>query len=291
LRLAAALERQSEHPLAGAIVAAAEAQRLELPPARAFLSHGGRGAEAEVEGRSVLAGNGAFLEERGIDVARLAPAAERMAEAGQTPVFLAVDGQATAVFGIADPVKPGSPRAVRRLRELGLDVVMLTGDTRATAQAIAAQLGIVRVVAEVRPAGKVAEVRRIQAETGAPVAMVGDGINDAPALAQADLGVAIGTGADVAMEASDVTLPGGDLNGVVSAIVLSRRTMAVIRQNLFWAFFYNVLGIPLAAGVLYPAFGILLSPVIASAAMAFSSVTVVGNSLRLIGAGRTGGRA
>ena len=234
-----------------------------------------------MDGRAVLAGNRALMDERGVDVAPLVQAAERMAAAGRTPVYVAVDGAAQGVLAIADPVKPGSAAAVRALRALGLDVVMLTGDTERTALAIAREVGIERVLAGVRPAGKVEEVKRLQAAGAGPVAMVGDGVNDAPALAQADLGIAIGTGTDVALEASDITLVGGDLNGVATAIGLSRRTMGVIRQNLFWAFFYNLLGIPIAAGVLYPAFGILLSPVLASAAMAFSSVTVVTNSLRL----------
>ena len=283
LRLAASLERASEHPLGSAIVAAAEGRGIALVEPRDFLSFGGRGAEAQVDGRSVLAGNRALMDERGVDVGTLAAAATRMAAEARTPVFVAVDGEAAGVLAIADPVKPGSAQAVRRLRALGLDVVMVTGDMRATAEAVARQVGIEHVVAEVRPAEKVEQVKRLQRESGAPVAMVGDGVNDAPALAQAELGIAIGTGTDVAVEASDVTLVGGDLNGVVTAIRLSRRTMGVIRQNLFWAFFYNVLGIPIAAGVLYPFFGILLSPVFASAAMAASSVTVVSNSLRLRG--------
>jgi Cu+-exporting ATPase len=281
LRLVASLEQSSEHPLGAAIVRAAEERGVVLARAREFMSYGGRGAEAEVDGRAVLAGNRALMDERGVDVAPLVQAAERMAAAGRTPVYVAVDGAAQGVLAIADPVKPGSAAAVRALRALGLDVVMLTGDTERTALAIAREVGIERVLAEVGPAGKVEEVKRLQAAGAGPVAMVGDGVNDAPALAQADLGIAIGTGTDVALEASDITLVGGDLNGVASAMRLSRRTMGVIRQNLFWAFFYNLLGIPIAAGVLYPAFGILLSPVLASAAMAFSSVTVVTNSLRL----------
>ncbi len=281
LRLAASLERASEHPLGSAIVRAAEARGIALSQPAEFVSFGGRGAEARVDGRRVLAGNRALMDERGVDTGALAPAAERLAAEARSPVYVAVDGVAAAVLGIADPVKPGSAQAVGWLRALGLEVVMLTGDVRGAAEAVARQVGIERVVAEVRPADKVEEVRRLQRETGAPVAMVGDGVNDAPALAQAELGIAIGTGTDVALEASDVTLVGGDLNGVVTAIRLSRRTMGVIRQNLFWAFFYNVLGIPVAAGVLYPFFGILLSPVFASAAMAASSVTVVSNSLRL----------
>jgi Cu+-exporting ATPase len=199
---------------------------------------------------------------------------------GKTPVWVAVDGQLAGLLAVADPLKATSREAVKRLKRMGLEVVLLTGDNRRTAEAIARQAGIDRVVAEVLPEGKVAEVKRLQDE-GKVVAMVGDGINDAPALAQADLGLAIGTGTDVAVEASDVTLMRGDPRGIAAAVALSRRTMRTMRQNLFWAFVYNVIGIPIAAGVLYPAFGLLLSPILASAAMAFSSVSVVTNSLRL----------
>jgi Cu+-exporting ATPase len=225
-------------------------------------------------------GNGAFMAEQGMDTSGLADASDRMAAEAQTPVFVGSDGAVLGVIGIADPVKPSSKSAIRTLRSLGLEVVMLTGDHRATAEAIARQVGVDRVVAEVLPKGKVEEIQRLQGE-GRKVGMVGDGLNDAPALAAADIGIAIGTGTDVALEASDVTLMRGDLSGVPDAIRLSRRTMRVIRQNLFWAFVYNIIGIPIAAGVLYPVWGILLSPVIASAAMAFSSVSVVTNSLRL----------
>jgi Cu+-exporting ATPase len=281
LRLAASVERVSEHPLAAAVVAAARERGLELADPAEFDSFGGRGVRAVVDGREVVAGNAALLEKRGIDTAELADRAKALAEAGRTPVFLAVDGKAAGLLGIADPVKPGSRAAVARLRELGIRVVMVTGDTERTAQAVAREVGIGEVVAEVLPADKARVIARLQQETGLTVAMVGDGVNDAPALARADVGIAIGTGADVAIEASDVTLVGGDLGGVATAVRLSRRTVRTIRQNLFWAFFYNVLGIPVAAGALYPAFGLLLSPVFASAAMAFSSVTVVSNSLRL----------
>ncbi len=281
LRLAASLERASEHPLGAAIVAAARARGLELEEPTRFEAVGGRGAEGEVAGRSVVVGNEAFLRERGVATAGgPAEAAERFAAEGATPVFVAADGVLLGVVGVADPVKATSAAAVAELRRLGLEVVMLTGDRRRTAEAVAARVGVDRVVAEVLPADKAREVKRLQAE-GCVVAMVGDGINDAPALAQADVGVAIGTGADVALEASDVTLVGGDLGGVAVALRLSRRTVRVIRQNFFWALVYNAIGIPIAAGVLYPFFGILLSPVIGSAAMAFSSVSVVLNSLRL----------
>jgi P-type Cu+ transporter len=226
-------------------------------------------------------GNRALLDESGVDVGGLADVASAEAGMGRTPVYVAVDDAAQALLLIADPVKPGSAAAVAELRRLGMDVLMLTGDNERTARAVAAQVGIERVIADVRPAGKARVVKELQEETGRRVAMVGDGVNDAPALAQADLGIAIGTGTDVAMEASDVTLVGGELGGVVTAVRLSRSTMRVIRQNLFWAFFYNAAGVPIAAGALYPFFGVLLSPVFASAAMAFSSVSVVSNSLRL----------
>ncbi len=281
--LAAAVERSSEHPLATAIVARAEEEGAPLAHADLFRSITGRGASGVVGGRRVVVGSEALLRERGIEVGTLQPDGERLAGAGKTTVFVAVDDVATAVLAIADPIKPTSRAAVDELRRMGLDVVMLTGDAPRTANAIAREAGIDRVVAGVLPEGKVAEVKRLQSG-GRVVAMVGDGINDAPALAQADVGVAIGAGTDVAIEAADVVLMRDDLNGVVKAMRLSRRTMRTMKQNLFWAFIYNVIGIPIAAGVLYPATGLLLSPIIASAAMAFSSVSVVTNSLRLRGA-------
>jgi Cu+-exporting ATPase len=281
LRLAASLERGSEHPLGESIVRAAEERRLPLAEADSFESRGGLGVEGVVDGRRVLVGNSALLEERGARVDALSDAAEAAAQLGRTPVYVAVDGVAAGVLAIADPLKPGSREAVAQLRARGLDVVMLTGDVEATARAIAQQVGIERVIAGVLPADKAATVRRLRAESALPIAMVGDGVNDAPALAAADVGIAIGAGADVALEAADVSLVGAGLGGVTTAIEVSHATVRVIRQNLFFAFVYNVIGIPIAAGVLYPIWGVLLSPVFASGAMAFSSVSVVLNSLRL----------
>jgi len=286
LRLAAAVERASEHPVGAAVVRHAEARELALTPASDFKALAGHGVEASVEGRRVLVGNLKLMEDRGVSLASLEACADEFAAEGKTPVFVAVDGRAAGVVAIADRLRPESREVVAALRGLGLEVLMITGDNRRTAEAVARELGIEGVLAEVLPEVKAEEVRRLQA-AGRVVAMVGDGINDAPALAQADLGIAVGTGTDVAIEASDVTLVGGSPRGVLTAIALSRRTMRVIRQNLFWAFFYNALGIPLAAGLLYPLTGWLLSPVYASAAMAFSSVSVVANSLRLRRFGKT----
>ncbi len=280
LRLAASLEAQSEHPLADAIVRGAKTRGIEPIGVESFDSVTGRGAVGVVDGRALVIGNEKLMAEYAVAVAPLEDVAERLAGQGRTPMYVAVEGELIGLIAVADPIKETSREAIRRLRGMGLEVVMLTGDNRRTAEAVAREAGIDRVVAGVLPDGKVAEVKRLQ-EEGHVVAMVGDGINDAPALAQADVGVAIGTGTDIAMEASDITLMRGDLRGVASAIELSRRTMRTMKQNLFWAFIYNVLGIPIAAGVLYPAFGILLSPILASAAMAFSSVSVVTNSLRL----------
>jgi Cu+-exporting ATPase len=281
VRVAAAAERDSEHPLGAAIVAAAESRDVATAPIREFASHGGLGVEAIVEGRRVLIGNRLLMERNGVAVDGWGDRATAMSSRGRTAVFVAIDGRLAGLLGIADPVKPSSRDVVRRLREDGIEVIMLTGDDASTAQSVAADVGIDRVIAGVLPGAKAREIRKLREASGRPVAMVGDGVNDAPALAEADVGIAIGTGTDVAMQASDVTLVGGDPAGILTAIRISRSTGRVIRQNLFWAFIYNIVGIPIAAGALYPAFGILLSPVFASAAMALSSVTVVSNSLRL----------
>jgi Cu+-exporting ATPase len=280
VRLAGSAQRGSEHPLAEAIVRYANDRGISLVQPEHFEAISGEGIVARVEGRQILIGNSGFLAKRGIlvDVS----AAQALAREAKTPIFVAIDGRTAGLFAIADPIKPTSARAIRRLHELNLKVAMLTGDNRNTAEAIARELGIDRVLAEVLPDAKSAEIQHLQ-EQGNVVAMVGDGINDAPALAQADIGIAMGSGTDVAMEAADITLVKGDLNGVVTSIALSRATIRNVKQNLFFAFVYNVLGIPLAAGVLYPWTGWLLSPIIASAAMALSSVSVVTNALRLRG--------
>jgi P-type Cu+ transporter len=280
LRLAAAAEKRSEHPLGEAILKKARERELAVEEPGEFQAVEGQGVEATVEGRKILLGNLKLMAGRGIDIDGLGKKADDLSGEGKTVIFAAVDGKPAGLLAVADTLKDHSAAAVAGLRKLGLDVVMLTGDHRKTAEAIAAELGISRVVPEVLPENKVREIRNLQA-AGRRVAMVGDGINDAPALAQADVGIAIGTGTDIAMEAADITLMRDDLRAVASAIALSKRTMKVIKQNLFWAFFYNVIGIPVAAGVLYPFFGLLLNPIIASAAMAFSSVSVVSNSLRL----------
>ena len=280
LTLVASLERSSEHPLGDAIVRHALAQQLELSPADTFESRTGRGIVGTVGGRGVAVGNQSLMTELGVKVAELEGDWERLAAGGKTPMFVAVDGRPSGLLAVADPIKESSRAAITRLRSMGLRVLMLTGDNRRTAEAVAREAGVDEVSAELLPEGKVAEIERLQAP-GDVVAMIGDGINDAPALARADVGMAIGTGTDVAIEAGDIVLMRGDLNTAVQAIALSRKTMVTMKQNLFWAFLYNVIGIPIAAGVLYPAFGLLLSPILASAAMAFSSVSVVANSLRL----------
>ncbi|GBD20787.1 Copper-transporting P-type ATPase [bacterium HR28] len=280
LRLAAAVERSSEHPLAAAIVEGARARGLTLPDVARFSAIPGHGVEAQVEGHHVLLGNAKLLTERGVTLGRLELEAIRLADEGKTPMFVAIDGVAAGLVAVADTIKEDSVAAITRLKQMGLEVAMLTGDNRRTAAAIARQVGVDRVLAEVLPQDKAREVRKLQLE-GKKVGMVGDGINDAPALAQADVGFAIGSGTDVAIEASDVTLISGSLRGVVLAIEISRVTLRNVYQNLFGAFIYNALGIPVALGVLYPFFGILLSPILAALAMSLSSVTVVTNANRL----------
>ena len=280
LRLAATVERGSEHPLAAAIVAGAKDRVLRLGELKGFRSITGSGVLGRVDGRAVAVGNFRLLEELRIDRELLAEKADALRQDGQTVVFVAIDGEPGGLLGVADPIKPSTPEAIRLLRAAGVHIVMLTGDSRATADAVAKKLGINDVFAEVRPEAKAQVVKRLQAE-GRIVAMAGDGINDAPALAQAHVGIAMGTGTDIAMQTAGVTLVKGDLRGIVRARRLSRGTMRNIRQNLFFAFLYNSLGIPIAAGVLYPLVGLLLSPMIASAAMSFSSVSVIGNALRL----------
>jgi Cu+-exporting ATPase len=280
LRLAASLERASEHPLAAALVSGAADRGIPLVPVGAFESTTGKGVMGTVNGSRVAIGNRQFLNDLGVDVSTLTARADALGHEGQTVVFVAIDGRLAGLFGVADPVKPEAARALRALEAEGLAVVMVTGDNRTTADAVARAIGIARVEADVLPDRKAAVVRDLQAR-GDRVAMAGDGVNDAPALAQADVGIAMGTGTDVAIESAAVTLVKGSLEGIVRARRLSRRTMTNIRQNLFFAFVYNVLGVPVAAGVLYPLFGILLSPMIASAAMTFSSVSVIANALRL----------
>ena len=281
LRLAASTEQASEHPVAQAIVTAARAEGLELEAARQAEALPGQGMAAVVDGQSVRIGNHALMRYADVQLlGKLEEIAERLAGDGKTPVFVALDRRAAGVIAVADTLKPHAREAVAALRQLGLEVLMLTGDHHRSAQAVARQLGIDTVLAEVMPDQKAAQVKKLQAE-GKRVAVVGDGINDAPALAQADVGIAIGSGTDVALAAADVTLIHGDVRGVATAMQLSRRTLRTIRQNLFWAFIYNLLGIPIAAGVLYPVFGVLLNPAFAAAAMALSSVSVVCNSLRL----------
>lgn len=280
LRLAAALEKSSEHPLASAIVKAAVERGIALPDPTEFRMYAGKGVSGKVAGREVLAGNEHLMQERGVAVGTGKSAAESLQRQGKTVVWISLDGQLAGVLGIADPVKSTAATAIRELRNVGMRIVMLTGDHRVTAQAVAQELGIDEYHAEMLPEHKNEVVKQLQTQ-GHVVAMAGDGINDAPALAQANVGIAMGTGTDVAMESGAITLLKGDLRGIVRARHLSRATMRNIRQNLFFAFVYNALGVPLAAGVLYPAFGLLLNPMIAAAAMSFSSVSVISNSLRL----------
>jgi len=280
LRFAASLERPSEHPLAAAVVAGATERGIAIAEPREFTNLTGKGVKGIVDGRAVAIGNRMLLGELKIDEGPLAERAESLRGEGQTVLFVVVDGKLAGLLGVADPIKTTTPEAIEALHAEGLRIVMLTGDSRATAQSVARKLGLDDVIAEVLPDQKLDVVKRLQA-AGAFVAMAGDGINDAPALAAAQVGIAMGTGTDVAMESAPVTLVKGDLRGIVRARRLSRRTMSNIRQNLFFAFFYNTVGVPIAAGVLFPFFGILLSPMIAAAAMSASSVSVVTNALRL----------
>jgi Cu+-exporting ATPase len=280
LRLAAGLEQASEHPLAAAIVSGARERGLALAAPADFRSETGQGAHGVVEGRRVAVGNATLMAALGIDAAALAGGADERRRQGQGVVLAAIDGRPAGLLAVADPIKPGTAEALAALREEGVRVVMLTGDSRVTAGAVADRLGIDEVEAEVLPAGKAAVIKRLQQE-GRFVAMAGDGLNDAPALAQAQVGIAMGTGTDAAIESAAVTLVKGDLRGIVRARRLSRTTMRNIRQNLFFAFLFNALAVPIAAGVFYPVFGLLLNPMIASAAMSLSSVTVIGNALRL----------
>ena len=280
LRLAASLERGSEHPLAAAIVKGAEERDVPLVAAENFQSVTGKGVGGRVDGHDVALGNRTMMDERGVRLDALAERADALRRDGQTVMFVAVDGQPAGLIGVADPIKATTPEALALLGASGLRVIMVTGDSRATAEAVARKVGIDDVQAEILPEQKIAIVKRLQAE-GRRVAMAGDGVNDAPALAQADVGIAMGTGTDVAMESADITLVKGDLRGIARARRLSQATMRNIRQNLFFAFVYNALGVPIAAGILYPVFGLLLSPIFASAAMTFSSVSVIANALRL----------
>jgi Cu+-exporting ATPase len=280
LRLAAGVERASEHPLAAAIVSASERRGASVTAATEVESISGKGVRGLAGGKRVALGNRALLEQLGIDAGALADRAESLRLDGQTVMFVVIDGAIAGLIGVADPVKETTHEAIKALHTEGLRIVMLTGDNETTARAVAAKVGIDEVIAEVLPDQKAEAVKRLQRE-GRIVAMAGDGINDAPALAQAAVGIAMGTGTDVAMESAGVTLVSGDLRGIVRALRLSNATMRNIRQNLFFAFVYNAIGVPVAAGVLYPFFGILLSPMIAAAAMSFSSVSVITNALRL----------
>ena len=280
LRLAASLERASEHPLGAAIIQGAQDRGLELAAVQEFASVTGKGVSGVIDGKRVAVGNAVFLQSIDAGLGALSQRADELRKQGQTVIFVAVDGIAAGLLAIADPIKETTLEAIRALHAEGIRVVMLTGDTRATADAVAHQLGIDEVIADVLPEQKADTIKRLQKE-GRVVAMAGDGVNDAPALAQAEVGIAMGTGTDVAMESAAVTLVKGDLRGIVRARAISRLTLANIKQNLFFAFLYNSLGVPLAAGLLYPVFGLLLSPMIAAAAMSLSSVSVITNALRL----------
>ena len=280
LRLTASLERGSEHPLAAAIIAGARERGVEATPVQDFQSITGKGVNGRVEGHVVAVGNVGFLEGLQIDLREFVRQAEELRTQGQTVMFVGIDGRAAGLLGVADPIKESTPDAIKQLHQQGIRIIMVTGDSLTTAKAVSESLGLDDVIAEVLPAHKAEIIKRLQSE-GRKVGMAGDGINDAPALAQADVGIAMGTGTDVAMQSADVTLVKGDLRGIVRAIRLSRATMKNIRQNLFFAFLYNALGVPIAAGILYPFFGVLLSPMIAAAAMSFSSVSVIANALRL----------
>jgi Cu+-exporting ATPase len=281
MRLAASLEQSSEHPLAAAIVEGAKEQGIVLDEVKDFRTVTGGGVAGAIAGRAVMVGKPDFL--RNEKIARLEPleaSAAKLQEEGKTVMFVAIDGKPAGILAVSDPIKSTTPEAIGELHALGLQVVMLTGDNRRTADAVAKKLGLDAVEAEIEPAGKVAHIKKLRAE-GKHVAMAGDGINDAPALSEAEVGIAMGTGTDVAMQSAGITLVKGDLCGIAKAVRLSRATMWNIRENLFFAFLYNALGIPLAAGVLYPFFGLLLSPIISGAAMSLSSVSVIGNALRL----------
>jgi Cu+-exporting ATPase len=280
LQITASAEKGSEHPLGQAIVQGAQNRGLALFNAENFLAIPGRGIEAMINGVSVLAGNRKLMDEKNIPLAELESDSDRLAGEGKTPMYVALGGKAAGLVAVADVLKPSSKTAIQRLHKMGIEVAMITGDNKKTANAIAKQVGIDRVLAEVLPSDKSAEVKKLQDE-GRKVAMVGDGINDAPALVQADIGIAIGSGTDVAMESADIVLMRSDLLDVPTAVNLSKRTIRTIKQNLFWAFGYNVLGIPVAAGVLYLLGGPLLNPVFAAAAMSLSSVSVLTNALRL----------
>jgi Cu+-exporting ATPase len=280
VRLAASIERGSEHPLAAAIVAAAEARGIALAQTENFRSVTGKGVVGRVDAKDVALGNAALLQDLRVDAGGLTERAEALRRDGQTVMFVSVNGRAAGLLGTADPIKDSSQEAIDLLHKEGIKVVMMTGDGRSTAEAVGKKLGLDEIVADVLPANKADAVRKLQA-AGKIVAMAGDGINDAPALAQAQVGIAMGTGTDVAIESAGITLLKGDLRGIARARRLSHATMGNIRQNLFFAFAYNALGVPVAAGLLYPFFGLLLSPMIAAAAMSLSSVSVIGNSLRL----------